>query len=100
MLENTKPDIKTTRARIDEVDRKIASLFEERMALMEDVHAYKKARGLPVLDPGREEAVLEKAALRVQDPAIRPLYLELQKEIMRLGRARQKALSEEEETAP
>ena len=41
---------------------------------MLQVAEYKRAHGLPVYDAARETAVLEKAAARIQDPALRPYY--------------------------
>ena len=40
----------------------MAALFAERMAASRDIAAYKKERGLPVLDEKQEERVLEKNA--------------------------------------
>ena len=40
---------------INEVDRAMAELFVKRMEAVETVAAYKKERGLPVLDAAREE---------------------------------------------
>ena len=38
------------------------------------VAEYKRAHGLPIYDAAREAAVLEKAAARIQQPALRPYY--------------------------
>ena len=38
---------------------------------------YKRAHGLPSYDAAREAAVLEKAAARIQQPALRPYYKDL-----------------------
>ena len=38
----------------------MAKLFAERMKASEMVAEYKKEHGLPILDRGREEAVIEK----------------------------------------
>lgn len=52
-------DLQQCRSRIDQIDEKLVSLFCERMKVVEDVAAYKKANHLPVLQSGRETAVLE-----------------------------------------
>ena len=50
------------RARIDEIDREMLTLFCRRMELAAEVAAYKRAHGLPTLRPEREQAILERAA--------------------------------------
>ena len=66
--------LEQARAEIDTVDAQLAALFERRMAAVLQVAEYKRAHGLPVYDAARETAVLEKAAARIQDPALRPYY--------------------------
>ena len=44
------------------------------MAAVLQVAEYKRAHGLPIYDAARETAVLEKAAARIQSPALRPYY--------------------------
>lgn len=47
------------RQEIDRIDRQIIELFEQRMAVAEEVGAYKKERGLPVYDGDREQALIQ-----------------------------------------
>lgn len=51
-------DLTDIRDLIDSVDTKILKLFIDRMALTDEVAAYKQANGLPVLDRSRERAKL------------------------------------------
>ena len=69
-------ELEQARREIDEVDAQLAALFERRMQAVMQVARYKKAHGLPIHDPAREELVLAKAAQRIQDPALRPYYLD------------------------
>ena len=46
------------REKIDGIDEKIVKLYRERMNVTKDIAAYKKEKELPVLDAGRERAVL------------------------------------------
>ena len=62
------------RAEIDAVDAQLAALFERRMAAVLAVAEYKKAHGLPIFDAAREAVVLDKAAARIQEPALRSYY--------------------------
>ncbi|MCL2199049.1 MAG: chorismate mutase [Defluviitaleaceae bacterium] len=48
------------RKKIDTIDNELLNLFEQRMKVVTDVAAYKKANGIPVLDRGREEEKLNK----------------------------------------
>ena len=68
--------LQDARSRIDRIDGEMARLFQERMAAVADVAAYKDAHDLPVLDEAREEQVIRKNLERIQDPALRPFYKE------------------------
>ena len=63
-------DLSALRARIDRVDSDLQTLFEERMALVGKIAAYKQARGLPVYDAVREaEKLLSVEARSAEDMA-------------------------------
>lgn len=81
--------LEEARAEIAAIDREMAALFARRMAAVESVAEWKKARGLPVLDEAQEARVLERGAARIDDPVIRALYLEFQRGVMRLSREHQ-----------
>lgn len=53
-------ELSEIRAKIDNVDDQLLQLFLERMALAEDVAAYKNEHHLPILNKERERAVLAK----------------------------------------
>lgn len=77
------------RAEIDRIDREMAKLFEERMALAGEVADYKKENGLPVFDPVREAEILARAGERVSDPALAQSYRTFQGQVMRISRNHQ-----------
>ena len=52
-------DLELIRKQIDQVDQELVSLLEKRMALVEQVVAFKKSSGKPVFDSKREEAIFE-----------------------------------------
>ena len=60
-------DLDSIRQEIDQIDDQIVKLLEERMHLVEDVVAYKKASGKAILDTKREEVIFEKVRSRVED---------------------------------
>ena len=54
--------IEELRSRIDRIDSEMIRLYTERMETARQIGRYKKERGLPVADPGREQEVLDRAA--------------------------------------
>ena len=54
-----------TRAKIDAIDAQICELFARRMACADELAAYKREHGLPVLDRSRERQTLAAAAADV-----------------------------------
>ncbi|MCR4719956.1 MAG: chorismate mutase [Firmicutes bacterium] len=78
-------ELETVRSGIEEIDKKIAELFEKRMAFSKDVAQYKKERGLSVKDLSRETALLNKNCSYIKDPETEEYYVLLQKRIMELS---------------
>lgn len=67
------------RRRIDEIDGQLLPLFLARMDCAREVAAVKKEAGLPVLNPGREQEILDRVASRAGEygGAARVLYATL-----------------------
>lgn len=84
--------LEAARQAIDRVDRQMAALFEERMAAVEEVIAYKRQKGLPILDAGREAEVLKKNLALLERPELRPYYEDLLREQMAVSKQYQAAL--------
>lgn len=82
--------LEDARNQIDEVDAQMAALFEQRMAAVAEVAAYKAATGKPVLDAVRESAMLKKNTARIQNPALRPYYQAFLKQAMAVSSAYQR----------
>ncbi len=55
-------DINDLRLQIDAIDDQLVKLFVQRMAVSEQIGAYKKENKLPIFDPGRERAKLQDVA--------------------------------------
>jgi chorismate mutase / prephenate dehydratase len=53
-------DLAACRVKIDAIDRELLRLICERQRITLDVVRAKREQGLPVLDSGREEALLQK----------------------------------------
>ena len=79
-------ELEQARREIDAVDAQLAALFERRMRAVVQVARYKQAHGLPIHDPAREEQVLQKAAACIEEPALRPYYLDHVRNRMALAR--------------
>ena len=77
---------------INEVDAQMAELFVRRMQAVEMVLEHKKELGLPILDPVREAAVIEKNAALIESDVLRGYYIDHLKNLMALSRAYQHRL--------
>jgi chorismate mutase len=84
------------RIKIDELDRQLLRVFNERAALALEIGEIKKELGLPVYDPSREKLIFEamKAANPgpLDDGAIVRMYERVIDESRRLERIRTKGL--------
>ena len=74
---------------INDVDAQMAELFVRRMRAVEQVYAYKKECGLPIIDQSREDAVIEKNAALVEDAVLKNYYIDYQRQVMAISRAYQ-----------
>ena len=87
--------LEEARAEIAVIDREMAALFARRMAAAEPIADWKREHGLPVLDEAQEARVLEHGMAQIDDPAIRALYPDFQRNVMRLSREYQRQRMEE-----
>ena len=74
---------------INEVDAQMAELFVRRMKAAEMVCQHKMEYGLPILDPKREDAVIEQNAARIEDEALKGYYVDYLKHLMSISRSYQ-----------
>ena len=91
-------ELEKLRAEIDEIDGQMVALFERRMGVTERVGRYKQARGIPVLDPGREQQVLERKRALLHDPALKTGVTTLYETIKGISRRQQRALVRERQS--
>lgn len=54
-------DLEALRQRIDEIDRRLVALLNERAQVVVEVGRYKRDKGVPIYAPHRESAVLKRA---------------------------------------
>jgi len=93
---STENKLQEARRIINEVDGEMAALFCRRMEASRMVAEYKKERGLPVLDPVREEEVIRRNSEFVahEDEAVRAAYVNFLRETMAVSRHYQTRLLE------
>ena len=91
-------DDRLCRARdmIRQADEAMVRLFEQRMEAVKMVAAYKKEHHLPILDEKREQENITRGCALVQDEALRPFYADFLRSVMRLSRAYQQQLMEDD----
>lgn len=84
------------RKELDEVDKILEEQFIKRMEIVADVADFKKANGLPTLDSGREQVVLDKhgtSAGPLYEPYVRDYFTQL----MRISKDYQNARRNEQD---
>jgi len=92
-------DLIEYRERIDRVDRELVRLFTERMRISADVAAWKKASGMPVYDPAREQQKLRSVgdmAAQQAGEEMRAYTEQLFSTLMSLSKDYQRSLNESE----
>lgn len=62
--------LESLRRRVDEVDRSLVEAFALRVRIALRIGEVKEALGQPVLDPGREAAVVRRAAERAREEGL------------------------------
>lgn len=84
--------IDVARKEIEKVDKQIAALFEERMKHVKEVGDYKREYGLPILDEGREKALVERNVSYINDPDLEAYYRDFMHSIMSISKRYQHRL--------
>ncbi|QAA33961.1 prephenate dehydratase [Clostridium manihotivorum] len=69
-------DIEGYRKSIDDIDKKIVELFQERMKVVTKVAEYKKKNNVPIFNGNRESQVIEKNVALVEEEDLKPFVKE------------------------
>ena len=64
----TQNRIEALRSRVDEVDRELIRILNERARIVQEIVSIKAEAGKPLFDPRREEEILQKVAEQNQGP--------------------------------
>lgn len=86
-------DLKDIRKQINEVDKKIAELFEERMKLAKQVAYYKIKNALPIEDKVRERELIAKNSSYIQDDEIKEYYITFIQDLMNVSKKYQQRIT-------
>lgn len=78
------------RARIDQVDKMMLTLFEERMSLVKEIAVYKNAHQIKVEDSDRERAMKETLATYLKNEDLVYYYLTFLENILEISKIYQK----------
>ncbi len=81
-------DLNEHRQKIDQLDRELVSLFQQRMEVCRSIAQYKQEHGLPVLDAGREREKLAQVCAMVP-PELRSYTSVLYSSLFELSRSYQ-----------
>lgn len=81
------------RKKINDIDIKMAALFEERMKASEEVARYKQENGLSICDPVREEELIKKNSMLINDDVLREYYINFIKNNMEISKQYQSRLN-------
>ena len=80
------------RKKIDEIDKKMAELFQDRMKVVESVAQYKIDNHIEVLDGDREKEVVDKNLKYISDEKYIQIYKEYIINLMDISKAYQKVI--------
>ncbi len=79
-------NLENARKTINQVDAQMAELFAKRMAAAKEIAEYKAEHGLEIYDKNREEEVVNRNALLIQDELLREYYVNFLKNNMAVSR--------------
>jgi len=65
---STDAGISELRSRVDEVDRELIRILNERARIVQEIHAIKAEAGKPLFDPKREEEIFKRVAEENEGP--------------------------------
>ena len=85
-----KLDLGEIRKRIDQIDRKLIELIEERLEIVREVALYKKENGMKIFDRKREEEVVNKNLSNVKSEELKHYIEGILKDIMDSSKEYQK----------
>lgn len=93
-------DLADWRKKIDAIDRELVRLLNERARCVAEIGEIKRAGGLPIQEPGREEKVFENVQSVNQGPLDNDALRRVFERIVEEGRDLQRRLMEKTKSEP
>lgn len=87
-------DLDKARKIINDVDTQIARLFEKRMEAAKEVALYKQKNGIPITDAAREQEVINRNSVLIENDDLRSYYINFLQYNMELSKNYQHRLLE------
>ena len=87
-------DLDAARQSINEIDKKMAELFAERMSAVKKVAEYKRQSGMRVTDAAREAEVIKRNSKLIENEQLRSYYVNFLQYNMELSKSYQHRLLE------
>ena len=84
--------LEAARKKIQDIDREMAVLFEQRMQAVSEIAAFKKEHGPAVTDEAQERRVLARNAAYIRDEQLKPYYLAFMRDTMTVSKQYQEQL--------
>lgn len=84
------------RNKIDNIDKEIVKLFEERMNTVIEIAKIKKENNMEVLDSTRENIVIEKVKSYLENKELEEYLVEFFLELMKISKKYQKEIIEKD----
>jgi len=76
------PEIEAIRQKLDLMEDKLIALLNERARYVIEIGKIKSEKGLPIMDPQREEAILNRIAEKNKGPVSNKFIQDIFKKIM------------------
>jgi chorismate mutase/prephenate dehydratase len=87
-------ELEDARAKINEIDKNMAELFQRRMNLASRIADYKKKNGMQIFDSVREQQVIDRCVQFISESAMQPYYVEFLQHLMDVSKKYQHKLLE------
>lgn len=79
-------ELELQRKKIEECDKKMAELFEERMEIAKKIGKIKKEQNLPIYDKEREDFLINKNINYLKNNNLSPYYKEFLENLMKISK--------------
>ena len=84
--------IDSYRKSIEEIDKQVAELFQERMNVVSKIAEYKKINNLPIFDNERELILIKKNRQYIDNPALVEYYEKIFKMFLEVSKQYQEEI--------